>query len=105
MKKEDLKNLEIILEKICENNDSVFYKFFQDEKGNPFGIKDDEDAEKYFIKLSLEFEKAEIAYYDKNSFVLVPISNECLNFKNEGGFNEFYKKGNNNKIKEIRKET
>jgi hypothetical protein len=91
MKKTDLDNLELILEKICENNESVFYKFFQDENGNPFGIKNDEEAERFFIRLTFEFESIGIAYYDSSSFVLSPVNNECLKFKDKGGFREYYK--------------
>jgi hypothetical protein len=92
IEKKDLKNLELILENICENNESVFYKFFQDEKGYPFGIKNNEEAERYFIRLTFEFESAGIACYNNSSFVLSPVNNECIKFKDEGGFKSYFKK-------------
>jgi hypothetical protein len=99
MSEKEIDDLGIILESIYESNQSVYYKFFQDEKGNPFGIEDNEDAEKYFIRLTFEFESIGIAYYDKSSFVLVPVRNECIKFKNNGGFVEYYKN-----LKESKKE-
>jgi hypothetical protein len=92
MNKKDLENLELILEKICENNESVFYKIFQDEKGNPFGIKNDEEAERYFIRLTFKFESIGIAYYNNSSFVLSPVNNECIKFKDKGGFKTYFEK-------------
>ena len=91
MTDKEVDHLDIILNKICKSNSSVYYKFLQDENGYPLGIKDDEEAQKYFIKLSLEFETIGIAYYDNPSSVLAPVKNECIKFENNGGFKVYYK--------------
>ncbi len=96
MNKEQSENLDKILNRLIEVDSVISINDFQDENGNYFGFKENENGENYFKNLLPIFDEFGIANIDLTYLELTPIGSEHIRFKNNGGFKEYYNKKEKN---------
>ena len=92
MKERNIKDLDLILNKLVQADGVISINDFQDENGNYFGFKESEEAENYFKDLMSVFEELNIANVKLNFLELIPVGSEHRTFKNKGGFSKHYER-------------